>query len=96
MSSIGNFQTLHIEAGIRARASSTEAAYVEWLGEVQMTADEAMAATHQQPAPTDQADAFLKELLRNGPLRQKEVVQRGRDKGLSEDQLKRARSPRRS
>jgi len=67
-----------------------------WEGAVELTADEAVDAN--KPAARDGRKAraapvreFLRDILANGPVERKTVIERGAEEGFSSEQLKRAR-----
>jgi putative DNA primase/helicase len=79
-------------AALRARATATEAVYVDWLEVLQMSADEAVAATTtKKTTRTREIDDFLREQLRSGPQPQTDILARAMKKGYSADQLDRAK-----
>jgi DNA polymerase len=63
---------------------------IRWHGESELTADEALAAAKPQKGPT-RAKEFLADILISGPVLQKVIVERGTERGLTHDQLRRAR-----
>jgi len=72
------------------------AARIVWQGVVDLTADEAIEAN--KPAFRDGRKAraapareFLCDILANGPVERKIVIERGAEEGFSATQLKRAR-----
>jgi putative DNA primase/helicase len=76
-----------------ATGSTISAAYVTWEGTVDISADEAVAATMAKATGkrTDAALAFLIEVLAGGPVPMKDIEERGAQRGLNVDQLKRAK-----
>ncbi|MCX6361211.1 MAG: AAA family ATPase [Armatimonadetes bacterium] len=68
---------------------SGRAARVEWLGESDLTADQILSTARDQPS--DQAKAFLLELLADGPVGSKTVTDRATQAGLSTATLNRAK-----
>ena len=80
------------EAAIRSHAAMTDTVYVQWANQaVKITADEALAAGKYKPAATHAIDAFLRDILKQAPMAQRDVIASGEKQGFSEDQLKRAR-----
>lgn len=76
-----------------ATGNTISAAYVTWEGTVDISADEAVAATMAKATGkrTDAALAFLIEVLAGGPVPMKEIEEKGAQRGLNVDQLKRAK-----
>ena len=81
------------EAAIRSHAGDDQhPGYVQWANQaVKITADEALAAGNIKPAATHAIDAFLRDILKQAPMAQRDVIASGEKQGFSEDQLKRAR-----
>jgi DNA polymerase len=63
---------------------------VVWEGPVEVTADEAVAATRPVRRQQNSARELLLDVLANGPVPQKLVIERGAERGLSHFQLWRA------
>jgi hypothetical protein len=68
-----------------------EASRVVWEGEVDISADEALAATRATKANQTTAQDFLRIILTNGPVLQSRILESGGERGLSADQLNRAK-----
>jgi DNA invertase Pin-like site-specific DNA recombinase len=66
---------------------------IQWEGEVDISADEALAACKPSKANRKPAREFLLDILAGGPVLQTLIVERGAEHGLSYDQLKRAKRP---
>jgi 5S rRNA maturation endonuclease (ribonuclease M5) len=68
-------------------------ARVRWLGESAQSAATLLAvpATSEEVSVIDEATAFLREILADGPLAQKQIVAEGRKIGISEKTLQRAK-----
>ena len=60
-------------------------------GEVAIDADKALAATKSTKASRGTAQDFLSTILANGPALQTLIVERGAERGFSDDQLRRAK-----
>jgi hypothetical protein len=68
-----------------------ETTRVEWLeGTLDLTANEAIAATKASPSRTAPADQFLRTILGRGAKWQKDVIAAAGAQGFSETQMKRA------
>jgi hypothetical protein len=79
------YETLTPPMEIRAPA-------IEWEDEtVSKTADQALAPTSPGSSGASKACAFLEKYLADGPRPQKQIVAAALERGLSEDQLKRAK-----
>jgi hypothetical protein len=63
---------------------------VQWEEIVDITADQAVAATIGSKKESDPA-VFLQDMLTNGPVTINLIEQRGAVRGFSKDQLKRAK-----
>jgi hypothetical protein len=68
-----------------------EAPVISWEGESELSADEAIAASRPGKARGPNAREFLNDILAGGPVPQKTVSERGANRGLSYDQLWRAK-----
>lgn len=66
--------------------------HVEWLGPVNITADEALASSGTKPSALDAAMTFLGDVLENGPLPQAEVRERAEADGHSWATVRRAKA----
>jgi hypothetical protein len=66
---------------------------VRWEGPVDLTADEALAASRPGKANRNTVREFLLDILAGGPVFQTVIVERGAEHGFSYDQLKRAKRP---
>jgi hypothetical protein len=66
---------------------------VEWLGESDLTAAELLGAPsdEQQPSAVEAAEEFLRDLLADGPVVQREVQTAAREAGISRRTIKRAK-----
>jgi hypothetical protein len=62
-----------------------------WEGVVDITADQANAATRGSKAVPPDPKEFLLTILTNGSVLQSKIIERGQQCGFSEDQLKRAK-----
>jgi hypothetical protein len=74
-----------------AEGKIIEASRVVWEGEVDITADEALAATRTTKASRGTAQDFLLIILTNGPVPQSRIIECGNERGFSIDQLNRAK-----
>jgi hypothetical protein len=85
-------QTLAYRIATRDIGLERPLPYIDWQGAVDMTADDtlaqARAAAKQRVNPVHE---FLRDILANGPVLQKVVVERGAAKRFSLGQLQRAR-----
>jgi hypothetical protein len=65
---------------------------VEWLGESELTAAELLGATtNEQPSAVEAAEEFLRTLLADGPVAQREVQAAAREAGISMSTAKKAK-----
>jgi hypothetical protein len=64
---------------------------VRWEGQVNMTADEAVAAFRPGKSNRKTAREFLLDVLAGGPVLQTIITERGAERGFSYDQLWRAK-----
>jgi hypothetical protein len=66
---------------------------VEWLGESDLTAAELLGAPsdEQQPSAVEEAEEFLRTLLADGPVAQREVQAAAREAGISLATAKKAK-----
>jgi hypothetical protein len=64
---------------------------VHWEGLVDLTADEALVASKPSRGNRNSAQEFLLDILAGGPVLATVITERGAEKGLSSDQLKRAK-----
>src|SRR5262249_35185112 len=71
--------------------SVIEASRIQWEGEVEINADEALAATRTTKANRGEPKDFLLTILTNGPVLQSKIIERGQELGHSLDQLNRAK-----
>jgi RecA-family ATPase len=69
------------------------AVQVAWLGETDLTAAELLGAPsdEQQPSAVEEAGEFLRTLLADGPVAQREVQSAAREAGISMATIKRAK-----
>jgi hypothetical protein len=71
-----------------------EISRVKWMEEVSITADQALAAA--SPATKGKATAgvvmFLLDMLAGGPVLRNIIHERGKERGFTEDQLRRAKN----
>ena len=66
---------------------------VRWLGESEQSAETLLAVKDETAArPRDEAAAFLREVLADGPLPARDVYRQAEDAGISARTLKRAKS----
>lgn len=73
--------------------SRIEATFIVWEDEVvTVTADQAMASPegNDKPSATDEATAWLREILSAGPMKASDVKQQALEAGISEKVLRRA------
>jgi phage N-6-adenine-methyltransferase len=68
-----------------------EAPVIRWEGESELSADEAIAASRPGKMKGQNVREFLNDILAGGPVLQKTVIERGAGRGLSYDQLWRAK-----
>src|SRR5262249_52801587 len=68
-----------------------EASRIKWEGEVEINAEEALAATRTTKANRGTPQDFLKIILTNGPVLQSKIIECGQECGHSVDQLNRAK-----
>ena len=68
-----------------------EAPVIRWEGESDLSADEAITASRPSKGRGPGARDFLLDILAGGPVLQKTVIERGANRGLSYDQLWRAK-----
>jgi hypothetical protein len=70
-----------------------EPVHVEWIGEVKISADDILRTPHQErrPEALEEAVAFLRDHLQNGPVLSKEIDKSATALGIKEHTLKRAR-----
>jgi hypothetical protein len=80
-----------VEVGYDPNGKTISAPVIRWEGEVPIDADEALAATKSAKASRGTAQDFLSAILANGPARQTLIVERGAERGFSNDQLHRAK-----
>ena len=66
---------------------------VEWLGESELTAAELLGAPsdEQQPSAVEAAGEFLRTLLADGPVAQRDVKAAAREAGISMATAKKAK-----
>ena len=68
---------------------------VEWLDETDKSADELMSVPDHEQARTPavrEAEEFLQQALRDGPVKAKELFQHGNEAGITKISLKRAKT----
>jgi len=70
---------------------SIEAPVIRWEGQSELTADEAIAASKPTKSAYGDVREFLREILGAGPVSVKVIVERGDERKLSYDQLKRGK-----
>jgi hypothetical protein len=80
-----------VEVGCDGNGKTIAAPVIRWEGEVAIDADEALAATKSTKASRGTAQDFLSAILANGPARQTLIVERGAERGFSDDQLHRTK-----
>jgi hypothetical protein len=80
-----------VEVGYDPDGTIITAPVIRWEGEVNITADEALAATRTTKGSRGSAQDFLLTILTNGPVLQSRVLDRGKECGFSYDQLKRGK-----
>jgi hypothetical protein len=87
-------QTLTIGQELSTRASIVGPHVVWEPGTVAVTADQAVAAAAQggRPGRSDEAKAFLRRVLAQGPVPVKAIYEEAQAHGLSRDQLHRAKA----
>jgi hypothetical protein len=92
---LGSAPALAFRVEARTIGCGIEAPFVSFeAGTVDITADDAVSATGNDPderSATDEACEFLLDVLAEGPLAAKEVFRRGSDAGISSRTLKRAK-----
>ena len=82
-----------VSAGTDHRdGSAIMATRIVWDGKAEMTADEIVAAENAKPSPRlNEAIAFLREMLANGPKLVNEIKAQGARNEIAEETLKRAK-----
>jgi hypothetical protein len=87
------YRIVVVEVGFdRKLGESIRAPVVQWEGEVDITAEEAIAQA--KPGKSNRSrpvEDFLSDVLTGGPVLQTTVVERGAERGFSLDQLRRAK-----
>ena len=72
------------------RSCMIEVPFTEWCGDIDLTADEAIAASKAASRPM-QADRFLREYLAKGERWKREILKDAKAAGFTEDQMRRAK-----
>jgi RecA-family ATPase len=78
--------------GVSQRFEITDEGKFLWAGTSTATADDALEARDdEEQTPRSEATEFLRGVLANGPVRQKDVQKEARDAGIAERTLRRAK-----
>ena len=66
---------------------------IEWLGKSKLKANDLVAKYQQrgQPSKVDEAEVFLRSILSSEPIPKREVVEAGKEQGITEASIKRAK-----
>jgi putative DNA primase/helicase len=80
-----------VDVGYQGDGKIIRAPVIRWEGSVNLTAEEALAASRPAKVARASGREFLLDILAGGPVLQTVIVERGAEKGLSYDQLKRAK-----
>jgi len=84
-----NYQS--VETYVSSNGKQFKTSKVEWLGESDTTADEAIAAADQVATPCDEAVEFLQLILKDGePRNVKDILKSANLKGISQATMYRA------
>ena len=64
---------------------------IRWVGVSEKTANDILVLSNENQSAIDEAKEFLKDILSNGPVKASDVFKQGREIGLSEKTIKRAK-----
>jgi hypothetical protein len=84
-----------VDVGYEDNGKIISAPVIRWEGEVNLTAEEALAASRPTKGWDSRSSAkeFLLDILAGGPVLQTVILERAAEHGFSYDQLKRAKQP---
>jgi hypothetical protein len=85
------YRLIAAEGGRDAAGAAIRVSRVDWAGEVALTADQAIAAASTVSKAPSGVVTFLLDMLANGPVPQKVIAERARQRGFTAEQLRHAR-----